>query len=61
MSNALARSQPCPQCGADVLWTQNSWKVGDTTAAAYVCADGMPSIHTRRGSARSAASMTRNC
>ena len=40
MSNGLARSQPCPQCGAEVLWTQNAWKVGDTTSAAYVCVAG---------------------
>jgi len=40
MSHGLARSQPCPQCGAEVLWTQNAWKVGNTASAAYVCTNG---------------------
>ena len=40
MTNGLTRSQPCPQCGADVVWTQNAWKVGETASAAYVCANG---------------------
>jgi endogenous inhibitor of DNA gyrase (YacG/DUF329 family) len=40
MSDGITRSQPCPQCGAAVLWTQNAWKVGDTRSAAYVCLGG---------------------
>ena len=40
MSDGITRSQPCPQCGAEVVWTQNAWTVGDTTSAAYVCASG---------------------
>jgi predicted RNA-binding Zn-ribbon protein involved in translation (DUF1610 family) len=41
MSYGITRSQPCPQCGAEVIWTQNAWKVGDTSgAAAYSCASG---------------------
>jgi predicted RNA-binding Zn-ribbon protein involved in translation (DUF1610 family) len=40
MSDGLTRSQPCPQCGADVIWTQDAWTTGDTPAAAYICAQG---------------------
>ena len=40
MSYRITRSQPCPQCSADVVWTQNAWKVGDTSSAAYTCAVG---------------------
>ena len=39
-TNGLTRSQPCPQCGSDVIWTQNAWKVGDTGSAAYACTNG---------------------
>jgi predicted RNA-binding Zn-ribbon protein involved in translation (DUF1610 family) len=37
MDNTLFRSTPCPECGADMLWTQNAWKTGDTGQAAYQC------------------------
>jgi predicted RNA-binding Zn-ribbon protein involved in translation (DUF1610 family) len=41
MSYGITRSQPCPQCGAEVIWTQNAWKVGETSgAAAYTCPAG---------------------
>ena len=40
MSYGITRSQPCPQCGAEVIWTQNAWKVGDASGAAYTCAGG---------------------
>jgi len=40
MSDGITRSQPCPQCGAAMLWTQNAWRVGDTASAAYVCLAG---------------------
>ena len=39
MTNTLIRSQPCPECGADMLWTQNAWP-GDSVRAAYRCANG---------------------
>ena len=29
MTNALLRSEPCPECGAEMLWTQNAWRSGD--------------------------------
>ena len=38
--DGLTRSQPCPHCGAALLWTQNAWKVGDAGSAAYVCMNG---------------------
>ena len=37
MENLLIRSKPCPECGADMLWTQNAWQTG---AAAYRCLNG---------------------
>ena len=40
MTDGLTRSQPCPRCGADLIWTQNVWKAGDAASAAYVCAAG---------------------
>ena len=40
MSTGLTRSQPCPECGADVIWTQDAWKAGDTRSAAYICEAG---------------------
>jgi len=39
-SNALIRSEPCRECGAEMLWTQNAWRAGDTVGAAYRCANG---------------------
>jgi len=40
MQNPLIRSTPCAECGAEVLWTQNAWKTGDTGSAAYRCMSG---------------------
>lgn len=38
--NTLIRSEPCPTCGGQMLWTQNACDVGDASAAVYVCASG---------------------
>lgn len=40
MENTLIRSQPCPDCGSEMLWTQNAWPAGGTTDAAYRCLNG---------------------
>lgn len=40
MENTMLRSSPCPECGSDMLWTQNAWKTGDTGQAAYCCLNG---------------------
>lgn len=40
MQNSLVRSTPCAECGAEMLWTQNAWKTGDTGCAAYRCMSG---------------------
>ena len=40
MENTLIRSSPCPECGAQMLWTQNAWKTGETGRAAYRCLSG---------------------
>lgn len=40
MENTLVRSSPCSECGAEMLWTQNAWKTGDTGRAAYRCLGG---------------------
>ena len=34
MKNAIVRSSPCYECGAEMLWTQNAWKTGETGQAA---------------------------
>jgi ssDNA-binding Zn-finger/Zn-ribbon topoisomerase 1 len=40
MENLLIRSQPCPECGTEMLWTQNAWQTGDLGVAAYRCLNG---------------------
>ena len=40
MTSPMVRSTPCVECGAELLWTQNAWKVGDTGQAAYCCENG---------------------
>jgi endogenous inhibitor of DNA gyrase (YacG/DUF329 family) len=40
MDNIMVRSSPCPECGADMLWTQNAWKSADSGRAAYQCQNG---------------------
>ena len=40
MENTLIRSSPCSECGSELLWTQNAWKVGDVRLAAYSCQNG---------------------
>ncbi len=40
MANTLVRSQPCLECGSEMLWTQNAWNTGETGQAAYRCGNG---------------------
>ena len=40
MENTLIRSQKCPGCGAEMLWTQNAWPPGHNGEAAYRCQNG---------------------
>ena len=40
MENTLIRTSPCPECGLQMLWTQNARKTGDTGQAAYRCENG---------------------
>jgi predicted RNA-binding Zn-ribbon protein involved in translation (DUF1610 family) len=40
MENTLIRSEPCPQCGEEMLWTQNAWRSNDVASAAYQCVNG---------------------
>jgi endogenous inhibitor of DNA gyrase (YacG/DUF329 family) len=40
MEKSLLRSVPCPDCGAELLWTQNVWPPGSETSAAYRCLSG---------------------
>ena len=40
MENTMVRSSPCSECGAEMLWTQNAWKTGDSVQAAYRCQNG---------------------
>ena len=38
MTDGITRSQPCPECGAEIIWTQNAWPPDGS--AAYRCANG---------------------
>jgi predicted RNA-binding Zn-ribbon protein involved in translation (DUF1610 family) len=42
MENTIRRSAPCPDCGAEMLWTQNAWPADrdGATTAAYRCTNG---------------------
>jgi predicted RNA-binding Zn-ribbon protein involved in translation (DUF1610 family) len=40
MDNTLIRTERCPQCGAEMIWTQNAWPPGSETEAAYRCHSG---------------------
>ena len=40
MENTLIRSEKCPECESDMLWTQNAWPVELKTEAAYRCLRG---------------------
>jgi uncharacterized Zn finger protein len=40
MDNAITRSAPCPDCGAQMLWTQNAWHADSESKAAYRCLNG---------------------
>jgi predicted nucleic acid-binding Zn ribbon protein len=40
MENTIRRSAPCPECGAEMLWTQNAWPADGETRAAYCCVNG---------------------
>ena len=40
MGDGLTRSQPCPECGAEVMWTQNAWSTKEEAGAAYRCVSG---------------------
>jgi Zn ribbon nucleic-acid-binding protein len=38
--NTLVSSRPCAECGAELLWTQNAWRIEGHASAAYVCLNG---------------------
>jgi hypothetical protein len=40
MENTLIRSEKCPDCASEMLWTQNVWPPGQTSEAAYRCRNG---------------------
>jgi predicted RNA-binding Zn-ribbon protein involved in translation (DUF1610 family) len=40
MESPIKRSAPCPDCGAEMLWTQNAWHADTETRAAYRCRNG---------------------
>src|SRR5688572_16849398 len=40
MENTIVRSEPCPDCGSEMLWTQNAWPAGSEQSAAYRCLNG---------------------
>ena len=40
MENTLRRTEPCPTCGSEMLWTQNAWPPDAHRDAAYRCDNG---------------------
>ena len=40
MENTIVRSTPCPDCGAELVWSQNAWPPAGETSAAYRCLNG---------------------
>lgn len=43
MEDTIRRSAPCPDCGTEMLWTQNAWDADNAdseTRAAYRCLNG---------------------
>ena len=42
MENTIKRTAPCPECGAESIWTQNAWRdeMGGEVGAAYRCLNG---------------------
>jgi predicted RNA-binding Zn-ribbon protein involved in translation (DUF1610 family) len=42
MENTIIRSTFCPDCGAEMMWTQNAWHADNEgeTGAAYRCLRG---------------------
>ncbi len=40
MENTLVRFSRCPECDAQMLWTQNAWKTAESGQAAYRCENG---------------------
>jgi predicted RNA-binding Zn-ribbon protein involved in translation (DUF1610 family) len=40
MEYTIKRSASCPDCGAEMLWTQNAWHADSENRAAYRCLNG---------------------
>jgi predicted RNA-binding Zn-ribbon protein involved in translation (DUF1610 family) len=40
MENTLIRTQRCPECGEEMLWSQNAWPRDAQTEAAFRCRNG---------------------
>jgi predicted RNA-binding Zn-ribbon protein involved in translation (DUF1610 family) len=42
MENTIKRTEPCPDCGAEAIWTQDAWRdePGGEPRAAYRCLNG---------------------
>lgn len=40
MENTIMRSTPCPDCGTEMMWTQNAWESDGEAGAAYRCLNG---------------------
>ena len=40
MENTIIRSEPCPDCGSEMIWTQNAWHADAGDSAAYRCLNG---------------------
>ena len=51
MENTLIRTERCPECAEEMLWTQNAWPRDAHTEAAFRCRNGHLPIRRRRSSA----------
>ena len=40
MDNTITRSARCPECGSEMIWTQNAWPADAKVEAAYRCRQG---------------------
>jgi predicted RNA-binding Zn-ribbon protein involved in translation (DUF1610 family) len=40
MENTLIRTERCPECAEEMLWTQNAWPGDAHTEAAFRCRNG---------------------
>ena len=40
LGNTISRTEPCPECGTELIWTQNASPDASGARAAYRCLNG---------------------